>query len=198
MIKKFTQRIFLFLIAAFSFYLLPAQADVKALNYKNKIELQWSTAAEQNSSHFLIEKSSDGSNFSAIAHVTAAGSSNKRSEYTFIDRSPYDGLNFYRLQLVNTDQQVIQSGLVNIRYQPLGLINTIINPVREGLFLKLTSIVFSHSDQWRLYDLHGRVVAGERITGSVIYGTLPYIPAGVYVLELKVKDQCEHTTIIKQ
>jgi hypothetical protein len=47
--------------------------------------LQWTTASEQNSDSFFIEKSTDGSNFIIIGSVAAAGNSTEVRKYSFTD-----------------------------------------------------------------------------------------------------------------
>lgn len=65
--------------------------------------LTWSTQSEQNSSHFIIERSSDGVRFNSIGQVAAAGNSSTISSYRFLDVTAPGSLTFYRLKLVDAD-----------------------------------------------------------------------------------------------
>lgn len=65
--------------------------------------LSWQTAAEQNSKRFDVERSTDGVRFVKIGSVQAAGNSNQLKKYGFTDPYPEQGINYYRLRLVDHD-----------------------------------------------------------------------------------------------
>ena len=70
---------------------------------KNKTELGWTTASEINNDHFLLERSADGMNYVLLGKVKGAGNSVHDMNYAFIDESPLNGNNYYRLTQVNFD-----------------------------------------------------------------------------------------------
>lgn len=63
--------------------------------------LSWTTASEQNSAYFLVERSADQVAFQAIGSVAAAGSSSALIDYDFLDASAPNGLSYYRLRMVD-------------------------------------------------------------------------------------------------
>ena len=65
--------------------------------------LQWATASEHNSSHFVLERSTDAETWIAIAHRLAAGNSNTTSYYSHIDLNMQFVINYYRLIQYDTD-----------------------------------------------------------------------------------------------
>jgi hypothetical protein len=65
------------------------------------VSLQWTTASEEGSSHFDVERSADGRNFTFIGRVNAAGSSTAERTYGLDDLIPAKGMNYYRLKLVD-------------------------------------------------------------------------------------------------
>ncbi len=79
---------------------LPAQmrdfdANVTPEQY---VKLTWQTAAETRSKNFTVERSTDGTMFTALGQVVAAVNSTSRKTYNFIDQKPVLGKNFYRLK----------------------------------------------------------------------------------------------------
>jgi hypothetical protein len=58
--------------------------------------LNWKTAQEEDNSHFVVERSVDGHRFEALGRVAAIAGSNAAS-YTYEDRQPLAGKNYYRL-----------------------------------------------------------------------------------------------------
>jgi hypothetical protein len=75
------------------------------LNSNNKTELKWVTASEINASHFVIQKSTDGINFSEIGIVPAKGNSSDIANYSLWDNINTDqqALIYYRLCSVDID-----------------------------------------------------------------------------------------------
>lgn len=63
-------------------------------------ELKWRTASELNTSHFIIEKSSNGREFEYLASVEAAQNSTTLHNYSIIDYSPYL-VSYYRMSVYN-------------------------------------------------------------------------------------------------
>lgn len=67
------------------------------------ITAYWATATEVNSSHFIVEKSLDGTRFSEVARTDAAGYSSDKREYAVTDNNPFVGRTYYRLKQVDFD-----------------------------------------------------------------------------------------------
>jgi hypothetical protein len=88
-----------------------------ALN-KNNVLLNWQTQYEQNSSHFNIQRSTDGINFTDEGRVTAAGNSSTIKNYTYNEiLSPtwlMQKTIFYRLQQVDADGKFSYSQVVAV------------------------------------------------------------------------------------
>jgi hypothetical protein len=79
--------------------LLSFQANKQA----NLIALTWQTASESNSSHFEIQRSFDGVNFTTIGTVKAAGNSQDTKKYSFEDKKLYHTATYYRLKQIDLD-----------------------------------------------------------------------------------------------
>lgn len=82
--------------------LLPVTlVDFKALvhEFPGSITLQWQTASETNAKDFVIERRT-GLSFSPLKKVPAK---NTASSYSFLDAYPQQGINYYRLKMVDKD-----------------------------------------------------------------------------------------------
>ena len=78
--------------------------------------LNWKTATESNSSHFSIERSSDGVNFSSIGRVTASGNSSAEKMYRYVDANPLPAsTNYYRLKMIDLDASFEYSKIVSVK-----------------------------------------------------------------------------------
>ncbi len=63
----------------------------------SKVQLSWATSSEVDNDYFNIERKISGENWESIGVVNGSGNSNSLIEYDFLDRDPYEGLNYYRL-----------------------------------------------------------------------------------------------------
>jgi len=79
-------------------------------------ELLWKTASEQKNSHFEILRSTDGINFTQIGEKTGNGSTQQMSNYSFIDKLPLAGVNYYKLKQVDLDGKSEEFGPLAIEY----------------------------------------------------------------------------------
>jgi hypothetical protein len=77
--------------------------------------LEWKTAIEINSDHFSIERSNNGTDFTGIGNITAAGYSSLEKKYSFADALPLYGYNYYRLAMVDKNGSKEYSNIVYIK-----------------------------------------------------------------------------------
>ena len=68
------------------------------VNKEKSNYLYWVTLSENNSSHFNLEKSEDGENWTTITTLNAAGNSSNENDYKFTDYKVDPIINYYRLQ----------------------------------------------------------------------------------------------------
>lgn len=76
--------------------------------------LQWITATELNTAHFEIEKSNEGTSFNYLGSVQATNET--LAKYNFTDLNPEEGMNFYRLKMVDKDGSFEYSKIISINY----------------------------------------------------------------------------------
>jgi hypothetical protein len=157
----------------------------------SQVYVEWATASETNSSFFEVQRSSDGTNFLPIGRVQAAGFSNNRIDYGFVDDDPLPGLSYYRLRQVDTDGTWAFSRAVPVRFQSnvnsTGL-DLYPNPANESVTLG-----FDLSNEsgvvWRIMDTSGRLVitgntAGEKGRNRLNV-PLTALDPGAYIMDLR-------------
>ena len=80
-------------------------ADFKLVSQSTGVTVSWKTSLEVNSSHFEIERSTDGKVWNTKGFVNAAGNMNVEQSYSFTDAEPENGTNHYRLKIVDIDAE---------------------------------------------------------------------------------------------
>lgn len=115
--------------------ILPLQwLGFTAANCSGDVCLNWETENEQNTSHFEIEKSTDGSNFITIQNQKSSNSPGRHS-YTATDRTPAIGPNFYRIKQVDADGKFTYSNIASIRIAETGTLTIMPNPANDFFIL---------------------------------------------------------------
>ncbi len=154
------------------------------------VAINWSTAAEFNNDHYLVERSIDGRSFATIAKVGANTNAALTSNYSAIDRSPVFGLNYYRLTQVDKDgkKTVYAVKIVNIK-KTIGGISVYPNPVKGNIInIKVADVTDSRLNV-QLISMDGKVIySGTNLQrGDALQVKLNTIPTtGVYLLKVGI------------
>ena len=164
--------------------------------------LQWETASEQNSDYFSIERSADGSSYSVIGKVSAAGNSSLAKDYSYTDNN-VTGNAYYRLRQVDKDGAWKLSDVVQLSSGKQKTIEQLYpNPVHEQLNVVLNNDT-KGSGRITVFDLTGRTMQQSTIDKSQeVYTTsvnMKNLVPGLYIVEVKVgEDYKVMQRILKQ
>lgn len=129
--------------------------DVKC-NDKGAL-LTWSTASEQNSSTFEIQRSNNGTDWKTVGSIAAAGNSNDTRNYQYLDISG-GGAAQYRIRQVDIDGRFIYTA-VRLTNCHSVMFNVVLYPVPADD--KLNVVVKSDMDistGFKVVDMSGKTV----------------------------------------
>jgi len=120
---------------------LPVELISFTASVENKsLVLRWTTATETNNSRFEVERSSDNSSFQSVGSVPGAGSSTEIKNYTFIVADPLNGVQYYRLKIIdlNGSYSYSQSIKIDISFYPeeFSLFQNYPNPFNPSTTIK--------------------------------------------------------------
>ncbi|MBK6527487.1 MAG: DUF2341 domain-containing protein [Crocinitomicaceae bacterium] len=116
----------------------------------NAIELDWTTASENNNDYFMIEKSENGVNWNFIGTVDGHGNTSHAINYHFEDMKPYYGNNYYRLKQVDFDGAFEYSVVAKVNFNDAqNQIKIFPNPVNDYVNIHFASApqsfqIFNH------------------------------------------------------
>lgn len=155
-----------------------------------KALLEWQTGSEQNNSHFVVERSTNGNDFTAIGRVGAAGNSNSLNTYRFTDGAPAGGINYYRITQVDFDGKRSSTGIKAIRIQCDGNAVTIKaypNPatsqinIQSGKAVAQVNVVASNGTTVMKY-------VPSQNQGGTFSLNIQQVQKGIYLLQVVNKD----------
>ena len=154
------------------------------------VQVEWTTSSEHESSHFLVERSSDGIAFSSLGHVLAMGQSVVPVDYRFLDRAPELGMNYYRLVQVDLDGTATNSRLVSVMHGAgPGSVLVVPNPVRDRATVDITADTDGRLEV-DLLDARGSTVKRMQFTLVAGPNRVPIpvegIKAGAYTLRMRI------------
>lgn len=166
---------------------------VELLNFDatvNKIEksvtLDWQTASESNSSHFMIQKSVDGISFAPIGKVTAKGNCQVTTQYSFMDAIPQIGKTYYRLQQYDLDGSFSYSPIQSINFDPSVIdVQIFPNPFSSAIHVAFASEVGSEELSFELFSAEGKLVKAAKLTNSTTVLDNLKLQSGYYHYILK-------------
>jgi hypothetical protein len=165
---------------------LPILLSSFTVNIKgSSANLAWVSSQEFNSSAYVIEKSSDARNFTAIGTVKAAGVSFAPISYTFED-SKFSSASYYRLKMIDIDGSVEYSKVVYVNggTGANGTLSVFPNPFRSDVQLKGINASDVNKSNIRIFSASGKEV-NFKVTGSNSISIDPGVPQGVYMLRVK-------------
>ena len=120
--------------------------------------LNWTTASEENTSFFEVQRSQDGIQFQTIGKVDAKGFSTELSSYEFNDYTPFVGINYYRLRLVDLDAAESISSIVALNIEKDA--NPYVfypNPTENSVYYQFNSTT-TESVEIEIIDVLGRTL----------------------------------------
>jgi hypothetical protein len=161
-----------------------------------KAMLQWATSQEMNSNHFAVERSVDGSNFSEIRKITAAGNSNNTVNYVYVDENTVKGTLYYRLKQVDNDGNFTYSSVINITVKGEGgSISIYPNPVKDRFRLSLPANVPKAA--LIVYDSKGIIVHRQEVTNGQYVNASGW-SGGTYYVVVQANGKVYESRVVKQ
>lgn len=187
-------------IQASFYYVLPIKlTSFSGKQVKDQNNLQWQANSTEDKEHFLVEKSTDGRNFTTLANIPVKGIGD--FSYSFNDNAT--GKTFYRLKLVDATGKFNYSQIVFLDAKAGSELVQKIYPVpaRQVLNTQLHSSKDAKATVI-LTDMSGRVVVNN--TYSLMQGMnncaidVQRLKAGMYILKIVTGDLTETRPVMVQ
>ncbi len=168
-----------------------------------EVNIDWTTAIEENNKYFIIQRSGDGSTFRNLDSVPSAAPPGGGHSYVYTDVAPLTGNNFYRLEQVDVDGKATFYGILKVTVGGSGNQSLQVSP---NPAVGLVYLHLAHPElgalQVSLSDMQGRLLKVWSFQKQNISWDqsidLGGIAAGSYVLQVKGTTIRETRTIIKQ
>jgi hypothetical protein len=166
-------------------------------------KLRWKTAQEENTHHFVAERSLDGTKFEAIGKVAAKGRQ-QINTYTMDDHTAFTRTAYYRIRQVDKDGKYSYSTVQKINGEKAESGFMVFpNPLRTGNDLQ---VVYSgsHNKQLtaKIVTADGRilaVVAGNlQVVNNGLKAAMLTAASGLYFIQLQDDIEQRAFSVLKQ
>lgn len=175
-------------------------------NSNTKADLKWTSATEINASHFVVERSLNGSDFNEAGIVFAAGNSSQDMHYSFADNiSAFNApVIWYRLVSVDLDgkQEYSETRIIRIsqKNESVVAISAYPNPVSTELRITIPAAWQNKTVQYEIYTMSGQVVSRMQTASSSQTETInvSQLSRGMYVAKVSCEGAVSQQRIVKQ
>jgi hypothetical protein len=159
------------------------------------VRLHWQVAMEVNTSFYVLQKSTDGEQWTTISRQNGTGTSYKPLQYQAVDPFPANGSNYYRLKEMAFDGKASFFPILHVDYQFADALKIYPNPVSGGQLnvafesgtVREISIFDQQGRQWQ------RLVYPETHIATLEVG---HLPAGLYNLVISTDGRMVHRRIV--
>jgi VCBS repeat-containing protein len=148
--------------------------------------LNWASSSQQDSDHFIIERSTDGITWARIGSLPSEFQSYKNQYYQFIDPSPLFGDNYYRLIEVDVKGKHTNYGIQYLQIDShFNGFTLFPNPSSGELHVIIAGEMVGIYP-FELYDVTGKILMRKSVVaGTNDLGVLS-LAAGIYVAKIRI------------
>lgn len=143
----------------------------------SKVLVKWETSVEENSSHFDVLWSANGSDWDAIGQVASIAQNHALSSYSFVHQKPLD-FNYYRLRHVALDGSISLSPVRTLSMSASKTVDVIIypNPSLGSFTLEVNGDAIVE-----LRDMHGKLIKSLAMKDSYSF---EHLAKSVYFVQV--------------
>ena len=143
---------------------------------KDKNILQWSISTQTNCDYFEIQRSNGLTELETIGEMDHIKNGNNSNNYTFEDKEPVNGINYYRLKGLDANGVITYSDMISLKYEKPTQIVVYPNPTVN----EVNILTFNKKQRILLFDNQNRLMFTDKTIPEKIDFSI--YPNGLYLL----------------
>lgn len=169
-----------------------------ATKKEQSVELEWKTASEQNNDYFTLYRAVSNNNFTPIATVHGAGTSNVIHEYEYLDVQVPQGMLYYQLAQTDYDGKQSFSDIISVYFEPKNfeIISCKSDNQCEATSLELQFMQYDQINTLRIVNIIGQVLFEQKFTQTVYENITVDLPPGMYTVVNTVNNASSKQKIL--
>ncbi|WP_276485811.1 SBBP repeat-containing protein [Paraflavitalea pollutisoli] len=177
-----------------------------AVQQPSQVVTRWTVSSQVNNDYFTLERSADGSQFTALGRIAGCVDCQTRMDYQFIDKQPLTGWSYYRLKQTDLDGRSSYSQIVRVNYSATNGQLAVYPTVTDNAYT-LSYNNTSNKNQSgtiRVINTAGTVVHQVKVVlkpgRNTVSMTLAKLGSGIYYTSLFISNtsSVQTATVIKQ
>ncbi|MNK23528.1 hypothetical protein D3C87_418220 [compost metagenome] len=167
---------------------LPVQlVDFSVKANHNGVALLWQTVAESNNKKFVIYRGDDEKVFKELVSIDGAGNSAALKNYSYVDKKPLQGNNYYKLVQVDNDGKETELSIKSVVFDLKSQATIYPNPTSDRATIAFEADKY-HS--LSLSGLDGKELVIQKLSASQIEAVidLSSYAKGIYFVKLNGAD----------
>ncbi len=183
-----------------SMFVLPL--DISSFNASaegNSAVLQWTAATQQNTDHYDVQYSQDGTDWESIGSEKVSGNPSMSGNYNYVQYSPASGNAYYRIAQVGTDGSVSYTSVQRLSFGATGGgMNFYPNPSHGQVTITSGTAASNDIRSVQMLSIDGRALQVSTGFRSGDSFDLSSYPAGVYVFVVRNSDGTTQTSKVQK
>jgi hypothetical protein len=178
---------------------LPVSMKSFSASCSDDIHVTWTTASEQNTSHFVLQRSRDLNQWEDVKVVNSMGTTSYSTDYHVVDNTSLQKA-YYRLKQVDLDGNTEFIGPISIDCDKKN--NSMIvypNPTNAGFTVEINAQDNIKEAALVIYDITGKLVQYKELNNVFGSHLITFdkgsMEAGSYMIVLEGKDKNKFTPI---
>ncbi len=158
------------------------------------IGLEWQTSSEINNRLFTIERSNDGQTWQSLSNIERAGNSFQSRYYSFLDSSPLNGLQYYRLRQTDEDETFTYSKTIAVVWNKIASkVLVYPNPSSGQISIEWENDLAPEQVDIQIYDTFGNLMLSlSRSAVEAQEIDISFLKSGVYFLRVYNNNRPEY------
>ncbi|MBE7173380.1 MAG: endo-1,4-beta-xylanase [Williamsia sp.] len=163
----------------------------------NQVTITWAATDETSNDHYVIERSADGINYTALFTVKSHSLLQGNAVYTTTDKLPYNGLNYYRLVQYDRDGGKTYYGVRTVSFAGVqrGFIQVYPNPA-VGSFVVRAEPDGQNKGTITIMDAYGRTVKTLPLPASGVQTVSAQGMNGTYLVQVHTNGSLSAEKIV--
>ncbi len=174
--------------------------DFKGVKQDGTVNLTWTISSGQNFDHFIIERSTNATDFYGVGNLSLRQSPGVQT-YDFTDEHPFKSINYFRIAVVEAGNQQIFSKVIPVLFTDKGFYVSKIFPVPAKNEINIKVVTPEKTElTFTIISEEGKIVKKETRSArsEMMYKTkIANFAKGRYILLIQNNSQKESIQFVK-
>ena len=151
----------------------------------DNVATNWQTTAEVNTSSFIVQRSTDGVNFSDLATIAALGSTGHINNYQYTDNGVSDAIVYYRLKMLDNDGKFTYSKVIMITLPAKNSFSIYPNPAHNTVTINNGEFKIDNNTYLTITDMAGKALRSIKVTDKLTTLNIAGLSTGTYLVSMQ-------------